>query len=586
MALDIYKKFLIYKEIFEGEKISLIAKKYNVSRDTVYKIKSEGFFTIKDEQKVVLDYIEKEPFGSIVEISKKLNLDEIFIYRTLKKFNVITFKQLDNIEVEIINFLLKQKNYRILNEFLYYNNVEFEPEIIDFSNLETEFTYLEYLKIYHKVSKRIDVLKELEKFLQELKFKGMIFTYLKALVSKIDILILKNDLKEVVDIIEKIDLDKLISISLKARFYNSYLNVLSRIEEFSKSILAMKKLEALYKKLPLYQKDNIRDFICASYYNWGNHKKAIKFSSDYSIVHAYVLYALGKYSDVINYKCNFNDPHTNYLLTSIKAFSYLFLNKPQIALETMISAYNIEDIVFEDYLERYYTFVITYHKYFGNEIYLKYFQEYKERLSEKVDRHFYAIVSGNSSILKDTPKDKLIKYYLEGKLSNALYLAKKYGMKTILNFLLLFHPKSYDRLKKYKEFSDFINFAIKPKIKLYLLRKRPFFVYKNKKFYLKDRGISVEIIKLLLNSRIAIWHFTKEEIKYMKYKMKLPIEQVGNEIILNADIYLDFKEAELSYKSKDMRRFKMLFKSLPWGLDYHSNEFINSIIRLSKNLKK
>ncbi len=44
MALDIYKRFLIYKEIFEGEKISSIAKKYNVSRDTIYRIKDGVIF--------------------------------------------------------------------------------------------------------------------------------------------------------------------------------------------------------------------------------------------------------------------------------------------------------------------------------------------------------------------------------------------------------------------------------------------------------------------------------------------------------------------------------------------------------------
>ncbi len=43
---------------------------------------------MKDEQKIVLDYIEKEPFENIIEISQK-------------KFKVIAFRQLDNREYEI-----------------------------------------------------------------------------------------------------------------------------------------------------------------------------------------------------------------------------------------------------------------------------------------------------------------------------------------------------------------------------------------------------------------------------------------------------------------------------------------------------
>ncbi len=581
MSLNAYKKFLVYKEILKDRKITLIARKYGVARNTVYKIEKEGFFKIGDDEKNVLDYVERYPFASVRDIMDALGLKKDFVYRTLNKFNVVVFREMSNEEVEIAKFLLEKENYKDLNDFLYYNNFEF------MECLNTDFEYLRFLNLYYRALNNDDVLDELENLLNNLKIRGMNFTYLKALFVKLDLIAMRKNYKEVIKVIESLTrLDNLISISLKARYYMLYISVLGRSDEFKKGFEAIGKLENVYVKLPDYEKDEAIGAICSYYYSFGNIRKAYEFSSKDSISHVFALYGLGKYKDIINYKFNFNDPHLNYLYTYNKSFSYLFLNKPQLAIETMISIYDIKNIKFESYLEYYYSFMIAYHKYFGNAVYLKFFEELKNRLDDKIDRHLYAIISGDTSKLKNTPKDKIIKYYIEGKLYNALYFARKYGLINTLNLLFLFHPKSLIRIKKYKEFKGFINFAIRPKIKLYLLRKRPFFVYKNKKFYLRDRGNSIELIKLLVNSRIGIWHFTKDEIKYMKYKIKLPIEQVGNEIVLNADVYLDFKEAELSYKSGDMRRFNRLFEALPFALDYHFDGTINNIIVLFKNLRK
>ncbi len=177
------------------------------------------------------------------------------------------------------------------------------------------------------------------------------------------------------------------------------------------------------------------------------------------------------------------------------------------------------------------------------------------------------------------------KYYFKGRLNSVVHMTRRYALKSNLFLLLLFHPRWYDKIKKYKEFKEFIKFAEKPKIKLYLLRKRPFFTYKNKKFYLRSKGLSIEIIKLLINSKLGIWHFSKSEIGRIKYKMKLPTIKVESEIILDANVYIDFEEAMLAHRLNDMRRFKKLFKSLPWGLHYHQDETINGIIESFISLK-
>ena len=114
-------------------------------------------------------------------------------------------------------------------------------------------------------------------------------------------------------------------------------------------------------------------------------------------------------------------------------------------------------------------------------------------IGNRVDKHFYAIVSKDISNLKNSPKDKLIKYYFKGRINKAVEIAERYGIKTILNLLILFHPKNYIR---------------------------PYFKFLNKKFYLKDKGISIIIIELLVNSRIKLFKLPKK------------------------DVYLDFLEAE------------------------------------------
>ncbi len=565
------------------QSVSSIAQRHGISRDTVYKIKDEGFFKLSDRESKILNYVQKKPFASINEISKELKLPKNIVHRTLRKFHFVADKQIKDEDLRIIRFLLEREDYKTLNDFLYYNNVEFEPDIVEISN--TDFRYLKYLTFYHRMSKGFDILDQLDSFLEELRSMELNLTYLKSLILKTYIFLLKKEFNKIVEIIESIkELDSLISLSLKAKFYIIYVNSLSRLDEIKKIPTIIRKLNQIYPHLNVEQKRELRDFISGSYHNLGDLIKAYKFSQENTISQVYILHGLGKHKKVVNYKFDFEDPQLDYLYTYVASVSYILLNNPQFAIEKMISVYDNKNIKFEDYLEKYYMFQIIYHKYFNNSIYLEYFEELKSKLGDKIDRIFYATVSGDISNLKNTLRDKLVRYYFEGRLNRAVNVSRKYGLKTNLYFLLLFHPKPFSVIKRYKEFSNFLSSSKKSKIKLYLLRKRPFFIHKNRKFYLRSKGRSINIIKLFINSSLGIWHFSKDDIKFIKYKIKLPLVQNQNDIILNAHVYLDFKEVELSYRSGDTQRLKRLFKSLPFGLKYHPDEIIDSIIKLSEKL--
>jgi predicted transcriptional regulator len=105
----LYEKFLIYKAILNKVSLTAISEKLNISRNVIYKVKKEGLIKIKDKESIVLNFIEKDPFKTIDEIALETNLNKIFIYRTLKKYGIITFRQPSKKILEIIEFLINEK---------------------------------------------------------------------------------------------------------------------------------------------------------------------------------------------------------------------------------------------------------------------------------------------------------------------------------------------------------------------------------------------------------------------------------------------------------------------------------------------
>ena len=311
----------------------------------------------------------------------------------------------------------------------------------------------------------------------------------------------------------------MICLSLKAKFYNSYLNALSLEEEFEKGFTILRKIKRIYKKLTKKEKLNMERFISVFYYNYGNYKKAYDFSKNHPLLRILCLYQMGEYLKIINSDYNILG-FEKFLYIYAISLSFLLIGESVKSIETFIKVYNIEDIKFEDIIELYYVFMTIYYKFIGDDNYIGFFKKLIQLIGNRVDKHFYAIVSKDISNLKNSPKDKLIKYYFKGRINKAVEIAERYGIKTILNLLILFHPKNYMKLKKYKQIEKFLKFSKKPRIKLYLLRKRPYFKFLNKKFYLKDKGISIIIIELLVNSRIKLFKLPKK------------------------DVYLDFLEAE------------------------------------------
>lgn len=576
---------MIYKAILKGISPIIISEKFNISRNVIYRIKKEGFLRIKEKEKLVLNYFQKNPFSSVNEISKNLNFSKSFVYRTLKKYNIFIFKQPNKKIHKIINFLVERNDFENLKNFIYYYNIDFDSEILNYKieNFPLEIKYIELSK---KLNEGFDISYELENYLNELKQKELNFTYLKSLIVKFDVLILKKKYKEIIEIFESLKkIDDIICLSLKAKFYNSYLNALSLEEEFEKGFSILKKIKSVYNKLPKKEKLNVERFISAFYYNYGNYEKAYEFSKNHPLLRILCLYQKGEYLKVINSSYNIFG-FEKFLYIYAISLSLLFMGELARSIETFIKAYDIEKIKFEDIIELYYVFMTIYYKFIGDDNYIEFFKELVKLMGSRADKHFYAIVSKDISNLKNSPKDKLIKYYFKGRINKAVEISKRYGMRTILNLLILFHPKNYVKLKKYKQIQEFLKFSKKPKIKLFLLRKRPYFIFLNKKFYLKDKGLSISIIELLVNSKIKLFKLSKKELKFIKFKLKLPISIVSNEILLNADVYMDFLEAELCLKVGDIKKFKKLYKSTPFGLSYHYSDIIQKIINKFKSPQK
>jgi len=577
----LYKRFLIYKAILKGISPDILSRKFNISRNVVYRIKKEGFIRIKEKEKLVLDYFQKNPFSNVDEISKNLNFSKSFVYRTLKKYNIFTFKQPSKKILKILEFLIEKNDSENLKNLINYYNIDFDNEIL---NLKIENYPLEikYIELSQKLNSGIDISHQLDSYLNELKEKELNFTYLKALIVKFDVLILKKQYKEIVEIFENLKkIDNIICLSLKAKFYNSYLNALSLKEEFEKGFTIQKKLKKIYNKLTKKERLNLERFISVFYYNYGNYKKAFELSKNHPLLRTLCLYQMGEYSKVINSNYNISG-FEKFIYIYVISLSLLFIGESIKSIETFTKAYDIEEIKFEDIIELYYVFMTIYYKFIGDDNYIEFFKEIVKLIGNKMDKHFYAIVSKDISNLKNSPKDKLIKYYFNGRINKAVEISERYGIKTILNLLILFHPKNYIKLKKYKQLEEFLRFSKKPKIKLYLLRKRPYFKFLNKKFYLKDKGLSIIIIELLINSRIKLFKLSKKDVKFIKFKLKLPISIVSNEILLNADVYLDFLEAELCLKAGNIKKFKSLYKSTPFGLNYHYSDIIQRIINKFK----
>lgn len=587
--LSLYKKFLIYCELHKNKSIHSISKSMNISRSSVYKIKKEGFLNIKSEQKIILDYVQKYPFKNISEISKELNLSKSFVYRVLKKHNVFVFRN-SKIYSNIANFLAQINDIENLKKFiLYFNCYNISPDfILHLKEIPFELKIFEFeyvLKNFTENYKLSEIENEIDNYLEKLRKENKLFLYYRALSCKFDILILRKNYSGILEYYDE-NIENLISVSLKAKLLSKIANAYSLESNYRNAISILKKLKKLYKKLSYSERKNISEYIFAVYYNIGNFKLAYK-NSRTNLSKIMSAFSLGKYENVINLNFKELSKHAYFIVNYAKALSYLFLGKPNEAISTISLTYenmNIKEI--EDVMEFYYVFFIIYHKFLGTNLDKHYFEEAKNLLKDKIDPHIYAIITGDVSKLNRSPKSLIIMYWIKGRLNRAIEISEKFNAKTLLRYLILFQPKFYNKVKRYKHLREFLPLFKKELIKLIILRKRPYFVLKGKKHYLKPKGLSLRIIELLFNSEIGKFDLNKIEIKILKYKLKIPILDTQNKLVVNANVYIDFKEALVAYNAKNRKKLKSLFKEKPFSLSYHSNKVISYIIEKCKEFEK
>ncbi|MEO0197532.1 MAG: hypothetical protein ABIL78_06445 [candidate division WOR-3 bacterium] len=584
MSLSLYKKFLIYKEL-KNNNAQYVLEVFGLSKGALYKIKREGFISIKPREKLVLDYVQREPTKSIIEISKELNLSKSFIYRVLKKYNIFVFKNSKRY-LDIINFLASINDIENLRKFIvYYNLYNLEPEfILNLKEIPLELKIFKFEYLLKNFKLR-EIEEEIDDYLNELKNEGKLLIYYRTLALKFDVLILKKDYSKIIELYDK-KIEKLISFSIRARLLGRIANAYSLVGTYKDSIITLRKLKKAYKKLSNKEKQEILEYVFVVYYNIGNYKLAYK-NARTTLAKVMFAFALGKYNNVINMDFKNLSKHGQFIVNYAKALSYLFLGKPNEAISTMSFAYENMDIKeIEDLLEFYYIFLTIYHKFLRTGLDKSYFEELKKILKEKIDPHFYAIVTGDTSKLIKTPKSLLIKYWIKGRINRAIEISKKFGVKTLLYLLVLFQPKFYSKTKKYRILGEFLPLFKRDVIKLFILRKKPYFILKGKKHYLKPSGISLTIIELLFNNQIEKLKLNKKEINTIKYRLKIPIIESHNHFILNANTYIDFKEALIAYNVKNIKKLKLLFKSEPFSFQFHLNTTLNYIIEKCKKFRE
>ncbi|MCS7244512.1 MAG: hypothetical protein RMJ38_00050 [candidate division WOR-3 bacterium] len=584
--MNLYRRFLIYKSIKEGKDIDYILQTYNISKGTVYKIKNYGFIKIRPKELKVIEYVEKNPFKSINEISTELNLSKVFVYRTLKKYNIFVFKDADKNDLTIINFLIQKNDIDNLIKFAHYYHIIVPYDVIaKLKNipLELEIFKIDY-EITQIVKKPDDLLYEIEEYLNKLKERNYMLSYYFALSSKFDIFILKGEYSKIINYYDE-KFDKLLSLTVKSRLYNSLSNAYSFIDA-NKALNIIKKQKKIYRKLNLSQKRKVLKFVEAFYYNLGYFKKSYRLSRKGSLINILSAYAMGKYQEVISRNYISNNKLESFIINYAKAISYLFLSDTSKAMTTMSNAYKeMGENLIPNVAEFYYTFLIVYHRFLNTKLDLEIFEELKSVLGNNINKHFYAIVTGDISHLEKSPKDLVIKYWISGRVNRAIELASRFGIRTILYLLLLFQPKSFSKIKKYKILKDFIKFAKKESIKIFFLRKRPYFILRNKKHYLKTKGIHLALIELFYKCSLPAWKLSKNELRILKYRLKIPIFENKGEIVLNANVHTDINEALLSIEANNLKRAKKLFKSIPFAIEFHPYKVLNEIIEKSKYIK-
>jgi hypothetical protein len=562
--LKIFQRFEIYQllKLHSARKASKMLK---INRNTINKIKRNGFF--KGDKLALKLYIIKEkfPYSNLFEIqkiyyktySKLISIETI--RNKLSKYGI--YKRKLNYELEnFLEFLIDSgyfKEARYILKFYKPCNLEIlkkMPEkfiplylIPEKLNLEIELSSVSYQTILEKVNKYLEITKK----------RNYNLTYLKLIGLKITLLLYLNKDQEAYLLYLKYKKDILkLPKSVKTFILYRFLFFVFINPAISKQTFNVLKR---YSNEP-----DIKSALIKTLRNLG----LINISKQLSEGHFYDYFCSFDFKHFFKFsKYPFKDPE-NRILYNIFKFIAIIMSERKFE-----NLYHLKKEIEEEFqkmnwkiYEHFYYFAMgLFHMYHGE------IAKAREFLDNAKTGNIILNKCLNK-LSKFRKQDLVLKYLMKGNIKLAVEIAKRYNIIASLNIYSLLLNKSYHKIKRYKELKYTAKLLKKNnKIKFYFLRYYPT-VYVNKtKYKIHKFSKSWTLLAyLVLNegkARIDMLYWiknVKHAVYFINKKFKTQLLSVHNqEVRINGEFESDI-EKFIRFSKQSKIKALMLWRAEPF----------------------
>jgi hypothetical protein len=585
--LTIYEKFKIYLMLkrFSARKISKVLK---INRNTINKIRKEGFFKFDKLAYCLYLIKERHPHLTLKEIQqfcfekfkKVVSIETIRI--KLAKYGIYKEYKDEKLE-QFISYLIENNYYKEASKILKFykpKNIsilrklpfKYIPIYLRADLMECQFKNYEfgdYERFFDKVENQMKICLR----------KNFILSYYKFFALKISLLLYLN---------RQIDA------------YILYLNHINYIFKLPKSIkisILKKFLFLVYTNpkisnqllnyLRRFINDNsVKEAIIKTYRNLGNIKKA-KLLSNNHFYDCFFECDFKKFFKFSNYHFNNRE---NELLYKILKLIAIVLSKKQFE-DTFQLKLDIEKIYNEKkekiYESLYYFALGVYHLNFGE------VREAEKFLEKSIKTGIIILKRNKWELSKFRKQELILKYLLNGNIKTAVEIARRSGNLGVLNIYAFLLKKSFHKIKKYKELR-YVSSLIRKnnKIKAYFMRFYPVIYVNNRKFIIYRFSKSYKLLAYLIlnNSRAKINQIDwikdiKSSIYFINHKFKTTLLSIHNdEIFINGEVDCDI-DRFLKLCKSSKKKALMLYRAEPFRtICYYHNwaEDIRDLVKMKR----
>ncbi len=363
---------------------------------------------------------------------------------------------------------------------------------------------------------------------------------------------------------------------------------ISSLRTYDKKLF-IKTLSEVRKLLKLIDKEFkplLKISLFYLYVQYGNFKKAKKFLKDLDLNSQFVKeaelilkFSNCEYKHIIKTDEKFHSKLSNLNYQFLKAFSHLMLGNYNQAIEIITNMERVENVKeIPIFFGKFYSFLSIYYKMLNED------EKSNEALSLVMNYQSLndlditkAIYYRDKSYFKGfTIQQAILGHYLEGRINKAVELARNNENIHFLKVCAILIPKSIKKFRKYKEFSDILDYTKKPIIKLFILRNEPTLIIENKTYALRPNQVFSSIVKLIRKRSVPVYIFNKNTLKYLRKIFRGLLSVKRDEVILDAKVYFDLDELLTIYKTIETTRnidelknalskFNKIYKALPFS---------------------